>query len=633
MIFFKFLLRGSWFTIVLSGFIGLIAGVSGIALLHLVRHSIRGGKHDALPANAVIYGFPLLYLFIGLCVVMLISRALSQYIMTRFTQKTVSKLRRHLCRETLRVPLRALEIFGTQRVQKILTKDVSTIGRAMNVIPILCIKTTLIVCGLGYFAWLSPKLFGALAAFAVGGYLVYAIASRRTRKLMRQSRQDQKALTRHVHQLIRGLKELKLHRPRQDAFLDKGIDAADDSLGRHNINGAKIYALTSTLGRLLCLAAIGLLLFYWPTIEPIDGRDLFIFGFILILTMRLGGSVAAGFNLLFNKARAATRRLQKLGITVGEFEEEGSLLAGETLDPNWARLEFAGVMHSYRNTFGALADDDDTDDDAADDPNADPTEARAAVNDADIDTTAEMPSREGENNDFVLGPIDLTLRAGEITFVVGGNGSGKSTLLKLLSGLYYPESGEIRLDGQAIDVRRREAYRQLFSGVFDEAVLFENLWGIEPYQVDEHARQYLQAFQLDREVTVVDGKFSTTETLSIGQRKRLALVASYLEDRPIYVFDEWAANQDPLFKGVFYKQILPDLKARGRTVVAVTHDDNYFDVADRIVILRDGKIVEGNWRDHLAQRGCAVEVIDVGLNGQAIPPATTAANEAKSGAG
>jgi ABC-type multidrug transport system ATPase subunit len=346
--------------------------------------------------------------------------------------------------------------------------------------------------------------------------------------------------------------------------------------------------------------------------------------------MRLGGSVAAGFNLLFNKARAATRRLQQLGITVGEFEEEGSLVAGETLDRGWARLELAGVMHSYRNTFGVLEDDDDADDDAADDLNADPTESRAAANEADVDAATELPSREGEDNNFVLGPLDLTLRAGEITFVVGGNGSGKSTLLKLLSGLYYPESGEIRLDGQTIDVRRREAYRQLFSGLFDEAVLFENLWGIAPDQVDAGARRYLQALHLDREVTIADGKFSTTETLSKGQRKRLALVAAYLEDRPIYVFDEWAANQDPLFKGVFYRQILPELKSRGRTVVAVTHDDNYFDVADRIVILRDGKVVEGSWQEHLAQRGSTIEAIAQGLNGKAVAPA---ANEAKAGAG
>ena len=143
-----------------------------------------------------------------------------------------------------------------------------------------------------------------------------------------------------------------------------------------------------------------------------------------------------------------------------------------------------------------------------------------------------------------MGPIDSTIRRGQIVFIIGGNGSGKTTLAKLISGLYLPESGQICLDGRPIDDANREAYRQLFSVVFDDAVIFESLWGLEAADLDERAQELLAAVELDHVVSVTNGVFSTTR-LSRGQRKRLALVTAYLEDRPIYLFDEWAADQDP----------------------------------------------------------------------------------------
>ena len=127
--------------------------------------------------------------------------------------------------------------------------------------------------------------------------------------------------------------------------------------------------------------------------------------------------------------------------------------------------------------------------------------------------------------------------------------------------------------------------------MFDDAAVFDSLWGVDAGQQDQRAREYLRQFELDHVVQVTDGKFSTT-TLSKGQRKRLALLTACLEDRPIYVFDEWAADQDPVFRGIFYRELLPELKRRGKTVVAITHDDRYFTAADRMIKLDEGRIVE-----------------------------------------
>ncbi|HEY5885648.1 MAG TPA: cyclic peptide export ABC transporter, partial [Pyrinomonadaceae bacterium] len=199
------------------------------------------------------------------------------------------------------------------------------------------------------------------------------------------------------------------------------------------------------------------------------------------------------------------------------------------------------------------------------------------------------PSEEKDEG-FMLGPIDLTLRPGELVFFIGGNGSGKTTLAKLLIGLYAPESGEIRLNGTPITDENRDHYRQMFTAVFSDFYLFDSLLGIESPQLDEHALEYLKQLQLTQKVQVNDGVLSTTN-LSQGQRKRLALLTAYLEDRPIYLFDEWAADQDPLFKQVFYYELLPELKARGKTVLVISHDDRFYEVGDRIIKLDYGKIV------------------------------------------
>jgi putative ATP-binding cassette transporter len=203
---------------------------------------------------------------------------------------------------------------------------------------------------------------------------------------------------------------------------------------------------------------------------------------------------------------------------------------------------------------------------------------------------AHAYEREGEEKSFTLGPMDLALRPGELVFMVGGNGSGKTTFAKLLTGLYTPESGEILLNGKPVDDLMREHYRQHFAVTFSEFYLFERLLGLDHIGLDERARVYLSELQLAHKVTVQNGQLSTTE-LSRGQRKRLALLTAYLEDRPIYVFDEWAADQDPQFKEIFYHHLLPELKARGKTALVISHDDRYFGVADRILKLEDGQLV------------------------------------------
>jgi putative ATP-binding cassette transporter len=245
------------------------------------------------------------------------------------------------------------------------------------------------------------------------------------------------------------------------------------------------------------------------------------------------------------RAKVALRNMEGMGLTLTAGAEEPDLIIESDSPYYFDQLELIGVTHTYNGG----------------------------------------PRNEG----FTLGPIDLTLLPGELVFISGGNGSGKTTLAKLITGLYMPESGEVRLNGHSITNENREFYRQHFSVVFQDFHLFNSLLGLAGSRRDERVRAYLEKLKLDRKVEIKDGVFSTID-LSQGQRKRLALLTAYVEDRPIYVFDEWAADQDPLFKDIFYFKLLPELKARGKTILVITHDDRYYDVADRIIKLEYGKV-------------------------------------------
>jgi putative ATP-binding cassette transporter len=110
--------------------------------------------------------------------------------------------------------------------------------------------------------------------------------------------------------------------------------------------------------------------------------------------------------------------------------------------------------------------------------------------------------------------------------------------------------------------------------------------------------QYLRLLQLEDKVQIEAGRFSTL-SLSDGQRKRLALLVCFLEDKDIYLFDEWAADQDPLFKEIFYYRILADLKRENKVVVVISHDERYFQVADKVLVMEHGRLVHSAPGNHV----------------------------------
>jgi ABC-type siderophore export system fused ATPase/permease subunit len=193
------------------------------------------------------------------------------------------------------------------------------------------------------------------------------------------------------------------------------------------------------------------------------------------------------------------------------------------------------------------------------------------------------------SNGFTLKIDDFHLDKGELVILRGGNGSGKSTFMRVLAGLTVLEQGAITIDGVDVNELGRPNYRAYFSVIFPDFHLFNGLYGLDFTQDDVEAE--LRRVELEKTVSVdAEGLFSTLK-LSSGQRKRLGLVCAILEKRPILLFDEVAADFDPHFRDIFYNSFLPTLKAEGRTILVISHDERYSGVADRVLTLEYGEFI------------------------------------------
>ena len=483
------------------------------------------------------------WVFLALCLGVPLARFLSQYVLVSMSTRSIFDLRLELCRRALAAPLRKLEKIGAHRVFVHLTDDVGAISEALVQIPLLVMHFAIVSGCLTYLGWLSWRmLLMVLVAMAVG-IASYQLPILRSLHFFRLAREHWDRMFEHFQGLTRGIKELKLHRRRRGAFVAEHLEETGETIRRYSLRGSAILVAANSWGQMLFFVVIGLVLFALPHSQQVSGEV--VSGYVLTLIFMMG-PLEVILNTLpnMNRASVASVKVERLS---GELEAAGAEDADGEPAAAWQRLELRGVTHTFHH--------------------------------------------QAEEDNFVLGPADLVLRPGEILFLVGGNGSGKTTLAKLITGLYAPESGAVLLDGRKVDADARDDYRQLFSAVFSDFYLFDTLLGLDAAGVDAEARRYLEELQLAHKVRLEDGALSTVE-LSQGQRKRLALLTAYLEDRPIYLFDEWAADQDPLFKQVFYHEILPTLRRRGKTAVVISHDDRFFGVADRVVKLEDGKIVE-----------------------------------------
>jgi putative pyoverdin transport system ATP-binding/permease protein len=529
-----FLLRSSWVMVAIAILTGFLSGASSAGLIALISSGANQG--DTSPLISIAWGF------LALVIIALITSIITQVMLIRLSQNAILQLRMRLSRQILASELSHLEQIGNPRLLATLTEDVQAVANAVYIVPFLCIDLATVLGCLVYITWLSGLVLLMLVILMVVGIGSCQWLLNRGGQLLALAREDQDLLFKHLGTITAGIKELKLNYQRRQVFLTKNLQSTASQFRRHNIDGLTLFAATTSWGKLLFFFAMGFLLFALPKVLPITHQTLSIYILTFTYLMLPMDNIVSNLPQI-SKANIALQKIESLGLSLANRAEISTL--PPAIKYSWQSLKLNGITHTYY--------------------------------------------REQEDNSFILGSIDLTIYPQEIIFIVGGNGSGKSTLAKLITGLYIPHSGEIVFDRELINDQNREWYRQHFAVVFSDFYLFEELLGLENSELDVKAREYLQRLQLDHKVKIENGQLSTT-ALSQGQRKRLALLTAYLEDRPIYLFDEWAADQDPIFKEIFYTQLLPELRKQGKTILVISHDDRYFHLADRIIKLDYGKI-------------------------------------------
>lgn len=532
---FRSLVRAAGFRPLFALAASLLSGFGGAALVTLINDGLAAedAQLGAIGAR-----------FAAVSLVVLGARWLSQRAFMTLSQETLAALRTRVSRQLVDAPFRELERRGSAHGLAVLTQDIGVVANFFVQLPELAMQGAVVLGCLLYLAFLSLKVFLCAIVVVALGALGYHLSNTKALVRMRSARASEDEVIRHFRALFDGAKELKLHRERRRAFVEEVLASAVNKVRAERVAGLRIYAGAAAWGNFLFFALIGMVLFALGAYlglprHVMSGYALIFLYMILPMEAVLVAIPAVG------QARIALERIERLSVDLPPTEEASRPVTSDAAAAPARKVTLRRVTHAF--------------------------------------------TREREERPFTLGPVDLELTTGEIVFLVGGNGSGKTTLAKVLVGLYAPESGEVLLDDAPVSEGSRDAYRQSFSAVFSDFFLFDSLLGIAPDTLDERARELLVELQLEHKVGVEGGVFSTT-ALSQGQRKRLALLVAYLEDRPFYLFDEWAADQDPLYKQVFYETLLPALKAKGKGVLVISHDDRYFHVADRCIKLDAGAV-------------------------------------------
>lgn len=546
---FSWLLRYSSRGILLAIAAGGISGAASAAMIG-VLHTAINNPTSSMSRHA------LTWLFVTLWVMAPATRIGSAFLIGRFGHTAIHDIRMRISRGIISLPLIQLEKEGPERLLTVLTDDLAAITDALALIPIACMNTFVMLGCLVFLGWLSPVLLVAFLVVTMIGVAGYQIPFLWSMRWLRRAREQWDTLFLYFRGLTEGNKELKLNRQRRESFLSS-LTASSWMLRDYTLKAMVTLSSASSWGQALAFALVGVLVFAAP--PWIARSDAVLNGYVLILLYMIGPMQAILNSLpTVSRASIAVRNVESIGLSLSQLPAEVDADWDVGSVPAWRSLRLIDVTHAYPGDEPSLI--------------------------------------------FHTGPINLTIHPREVIFLTGGNGSGKTTLAKIIVGLYLPDGGQVLIDEERLGPDTQHRHRARFTAIFSDYFLFERLFGFEGPDLEERVKRYLAALGLERKVDVKGGALSTTR-LSHGQRSRLALLTAYLEDREIYLFDEWASDQDPHFRDIFYRQLLPQLKLRGKTVIVVSHDQHYFDAADRVIQMVDGKIATDNRK----QRAAAVE--------------------------
>lgn len=528
----KYLIKQSKPLLLSASFVSVLHGMGSVYLLAQISAALTTAHFDRGEAA-------LTFAATALCV--MFGYMIGAILFERLGQRAQSDLRSFIAQRVIAADYQQLEQLGAARVQSALSEHCTRVAEFFVSFPVILTNAIIVAGCLLYLAFLSWQVF-LLAILVIGfGSLGYHLAHLRAIRHLDIAAKEQDNLFAYFRSLTDGAKELRLNRDKRSAFYDDVLKQSIEKVRKERTFGMSIFVASASWGNFLIYAFIGMVLFL--LVGDVPDRTLIMTGYALVFVYMVGPLEALLLNIpRANLAQVSARRIEEITRAMSSSESQ----TNKTELPPLQSIMLQGVLHCYYH--------------------------------------------EQKDEIFTLGPIDLQFHPGEITFLIGGNGSGKTTLAKLLVGLYPPEEGKIMLNGVAVDDTNRDDYRQFFTTIFSDFHLFDRLLETNHgNNLDKEGNRLLTKLHLQNKVKVENGAF-TTLTLSQGQRKRLALVVAYLENRPFLVFDEWAADQDPAFKEIFYYELLPELRAKGKAILVISHDDGYFHLADRLLRMENGRL-------------------------------------------
>ncbi|MER0046639.1 multidrug ABC transporter permease/ATP-binding protein [Pectobacterium odoriferum] len=491
--------------------------------------------------------------FLGLLLLLMGVTLVSQLALTTLGHHFVYRLRGQFIKRILDTHIARIEQIGSAQLLASLSSDIRNITIAFVRLPELIQGIVLTIGSAAYLAWLSPKMLVVTSVWIAvtlwGGFMLVS----RVYRHLTQVREAEDRLQKDYETVINGRKELTLNRERAQKLYEEVYQANAQDYRQNVIRADTFHLSAVNWSNIMMLGVIGAVFFMANNLGWADTNVAATYS-LTLLFLRTPMLQAVGALPTLLSAQVAFSKLKRFDLA--DYQEAFSAAVAPA---GWHTLELRDVVFRY------------------------------------------------DDSGFEVGPINLVITRGELVFLIGGNGSGKSTLAMLLTGLYTPVSGSLLLDNRPVTAEAREDYQKLFSAIFTDFHLFGQMMGPQGTEPDiALVDSWLDRLNMRHKLTLDNHQVMNLQ-LSQGQRKRVALLLAVAEQRDILLLDEWAADQDPQFRRVFYLELLPQLRALGKTIVAISHDDHYFEHADRLLEMHQGTLSEltGDAREQASQDAVA----------------------------
>ena len=527
-----------YFIVVLA----ICSGVSNILLLKTISEMLTG---EAKQAQLYQYAILLVCFFV-------ITRTFSLFLLKMGLRSTVL-IRKTLVNTIGKTNFNRFSALGKDKILSSLTTDTTTLSNAPgNLIDIITSLTT-ILASFFYLGSLSITALASLIVFILVGIALYEYMVRGAMKDWTKARDVNDSFFKYVEDFLHGFKELSINGLKRLNFINNDLLSVVEEEYKYRYKGGKRLVNAYVISSSFIYIVLGLFIFTMLFLFETKTETMIAYIFVMLYLIGPLQIIQGGYQTVVEIEIAAEKILNlfnemKIDPETLDVNEVNKLSVIETV-PEFHSLDFVDVEFKYN-----------------------------------------------QDDSFFVGPLNFRIEPSEIIFIAGGNGSGKTTLIQLLLGMHTPDSGKILLNNKTPIHSRIEEYLNLYAVIFSDFYLFETLHGLKEKVDPEDIDYLLDKLKLKGKTDVKENSFTTVQ-LSQGQRKRVALLTSYLEDKQIYIFDEFAADQDPEFREYFYKNILPELKAAGKTVIAITHDDKYYECCDTFIKMDYGQMVE--YKSHI----------------------------------